>query len=73
MASVFKADEARSDRTIIDIIKESIDVDENGMVRFRSRLGRGSGKAIEIPGDQFDTFVELMIKTKEARANLIKK
>ncbi|MFA5024262.1 MAG: hypothetical protein WC523_04860 [Patescibacteria group bacterium] len=69
MASVFK-NEQISEQSILEIIKNSIDVDAVGTVRFRSRLGRGSGKAIEIPGDQFDEFVNLMIKTKEVRKSL---
>jgi hypothetical protein len=68
MANVFQVE---SNVQIIDIIKGSIDVAADGTVRFRSRLGRGSGKAIEIPGDQFDAFVEAMIRTREVRQSLV--
>ena len=71
MASVFNNNNNNNDKSILDIIKESIDVDATGTVRFRSRTGRGSGKAVEIPGDQFDAFVNLMIKTKEVRESLV--
>ena len=69
MANVFSVTASGSE--IIDIIRESVDVAADGTVRFRSRLGRGSGKAIEIPGDQFDAFVEMMVKTREVRKSLI--
>jgi len=71
MASVFKNDV--SVKSIIEIIRDSLDVDGVGTVRFKSRNSRGCGKAMEIPGDQFDAFVELMMKTKEIRKNLVEK
>jgi len=45
-------------------------VDAEGTVRFRSRVGRGSGKAVEIPGGQFDEFVTLMVQAQESRETL---
>ena len=69
MASVFKKDEQKN-RSVIEIIRDSLDVDAEGTVRFRSRIGRGSGKAIEIPGDEFDDFVSLMIRAQEDREDL---
>ena len=71
MASVFEADE--NEKSIIEIIKDSLDVDGTGTVRFKSRTGRGCGKAMEIPGEQFDEFVDLMMKTKEIRKSLVEK
>ena len=68
MANVFSN---VSGNSIIDIIKESVDVAADGTVRFRSRTGRGSGKAVEIPGDQFDAFVDMMVKTQEVRKSLV--
>jgi hypothetical protein len=70
MASVFKKEEVVQKRSIVEIIRDSLDVDASGTVRFRSRTGRGSGKAIEIPGEQFDEFVKLMLQAKEDRASL---
>lgn len=70
MANVFKKEEVVQKKSVVEIIRDSLDVDASGMVRFRSRTGRGSGKAIEIPGEQFDEFVELMIKAKENRETL---
>ena len=70
MASVFKKDEVVQEKTVIEIVRDSLDVDAEGMVRFRSRTGRGSGKAIEIPGSQFDEFVTLMVQAQESRETL---
>lgn len=70
MASVFKKEEVIQKRSIVEIIRDSLDVDADGTVRFRSRTGRGSGKAVEIPGEQFDEFVRLMLEAKENRQSL---
>ncbi len=72
MASVFKKEEIVQKKKVIEIIYDSLDVDSEGTVRFRSRIGRGSGKAIEIPGEEFDKFVTFMIKTKDRREILAK-
>jgi len=70
MASVFKKEEVVQEKKVIEIVRDSLDVDAAGTVRFRSRVGRGSGKAIEIPGEEFDEFVTLMIQAKESRETL---
>ncbi len=70
MASVFKKDEVVQEKTVIEIVRDSLDVDAEGTVRFRSRVGRGSGKAVEIPGNQFDEFVTLMVQAQESRETL---
>ncbi len=57
-------------KSVIEIIRDSLNVDASGTVRFRSRTGRGSGKAIEIPGEQFDEFVKIITETKENRETL---
>lgn len=67
MVSVFN----NKPKTVLDIIRDSLDVDAEGMVRFRSRVGRGSGKAVEIPGEQFDEFVDLMLQVKRNRETLV--
>ena len=69
MASVFNK-EAEQERSTIEIVRDSLDVDAEGVVRFRSRVGRGSGKAVEIPGSEFDEFVTLMVQTRESREAL---
>lgn len=61
---------ANVSKSVIDIIRDSLKVDASGTVRFRSRTGRGSGKAIEIPGEQFDEFVKIITETKENRETL---
>ena len=70
MASVFKKDEVVQEKSVIEIVRDSLDVDAEGTVRFRSRVGRGSGKAVEIPGSQFDEFVTLMVQAQESREAL---
>lgn len=69
MASLYKQDKEQK-KSVIQIIRESVDVDALGSVRFKSRQGRGSGKAVEIPHDQFDEFVDLMIHYRENREAL---
>lgn len=71
MASVF-TNEA-STQTVLDIVRNSLDVDSSGNVTFRSRTGRGSGKAVQIPATQFDEFVNLMVATKDSREALAQK
>ena len=70
MASVFKKEEVVSLKPVIDIVRDSLDVDSSGTVRFRSRVGRGSGKAVEIPGNEFDEFVTLLVQVQESREDL---
>lgn len=70
MVQVFKKDEVVQEKPVINIVRDSLDVDAEGTVRFRSRVGRGSGKAIEIPGSQFDEFVTLMVQAQESREAL---
>ncbi len=71
MASLFKKEVvAVQKKSEVDVVRDSLDVDAAGVVRFRSRTGRGSGKAIEIPGDQFDEFVTLMVKVRDNREQL---
>ena len=59
-----------NDKSVIDIVRESLAVNEEGTVFFKCREGRGSGKATEIPGDQFDEFVSLMVKLQAVRKDL---
>ena len=70
MASVFKKDEVVEEKSVIEIIRESLDVKANGNVSFRTRYGRGCGAATEIPSNQFDEFVSFMIKAREVRKDL---
>lgn len=70
MASVFSD---ASKQSVLDIVRESLDVNSSGDVSFKSRSGRGSGKAVSIPGDQFDAFVDLMLSTKTNREELAQK
>lgn len=71
MASVFKQNVVVSQRTPVEIVRDSLDVDAEGTVRFRCRVGRGSGKAVEIPGDQFNEFVTLMIAARDNHDTLV--
>lgn len=68
MANVFQKE--KQNRSTIDIVRDTLDVGSNGSVTFRCRVGRGSGKAVEIPADQFDDFVVLMQEAKQRRAEL---
>ena len=71
MASLFKKEAVVQEKSVIEIVRESIDVDAAGTVRFRSRTGRGSGKGVEIPNGQFDEFVDLMIKYRDNLDSLV--
>ena len=59
--------------TVSEIVRSTLKVAPNGSVVFRARRGKGSGKAIEIPGDQFDRFVDMMRETADCRAELAEK
>lgn len=49
-----------SNLTTTQVIKETLEVAANGSVSFRTRRGKGSGRPVEIAGNQFDTFVNMM-------------
>jgi len=69
MANVFPK-EGTPERTTLDIVRDTLGVNGSGDVAFRCRVGRGSGKAVEIPGSQFDEFVTLLIQTRDSREAL---
>jgi len=55
------------------IVERTLQVGPDGSVVFRAALGKGSGRPVTIPGDQFDQFVSLMNETalkREAKAEL---
>jgi len=54
------------------IIEETLEVGADGSVTFRARRGKGSGKPVEISGDQFDTFVSMMNDIASRRESLAK-
>lgn len=71
MANVFN--QPQNEQSVVDIVKESLDVDSEGNVSFRSRKGKGSGKAIEIPAEQFDAFVDVMNRARDVREDIARK
>lgn len=62
-----------STTSVLDFIRQSLDVDSDGNVSFKSRTGRGSGAPVMIPGSQFDEFVDLMVSTRDTREALAQK
>lgn len=54
-------------RTVSQIVEETLDVSANGDVTFRAGLGKGSGRPIEIPANEFDSFVTLINETAATR------
>lgn len=69
MANVFPKAQG-AERSTIDIVRDTLSVSSDGDVSFRCRTGRGSGKAVEIPGSQFDEFVTLLVQTRDCRLDL---
>lgn len=69
MARVFKSDK---DKKAIEIIRDTLDVSASGVVTFKCKTGRGCGSGIEIPADEFDTFVEYMLETQKKIPTLVK-
>lgn len=55
------------DRTVSQIVKSTLDVAADGSVTFRAGLGKGSGRPIEIPAEEFDSFVTLINETAANR------
>jgi len=47
-----------SNSTVAEIVKGTTNVDAEGNVSFRCALGKGSGRPVEIPSDQFADFVD---------------
>ena len=69
MTNVFpKANSA--ELTTIDIVRDTLAVTGDGDVSFRCRVGRGSGKAVEVAASQFDEFVTLLVQTRDSRSAL---
>ena len=60
----------QSNLTATQIIKDTLEVSSNGSVSFRARLGKGSGKPVEITGEQFDVFVGMMNDIASRRESL---
>lgn len=69
MTSVFQKANT-PEQSVLDIVRDSLTVGSDGSVSFRSRVGRGSGKAVQIPGPQFDEFVNLLVQTQKVRETL---
>lgn len=69
MANVFSKD-PEPEQAVIDIVRDTLDVDGEGDVTFRVRRGRGSGAAVVVPGSQFDEFVSLLTATQKSREAL---
>lgn len=63
----------QSELTATQIVDETLIVHSNGSVTFRTRRGKGSGKAVEIAGDEFDTFVTQMSDIASRRETLAAK
>ena len=58
-----------NDDSALGRIKNTLNVDKNGSVTFKTNLGRGSGTPVYIPGDSFDAFVTMMQEVATKRAD----
>ena len=58
------------DLTTTQIIEDTLEFNADGSVSFRARRGKGSGKPVEIAGDQFDKFVSIMNDIASRRETL---
>lgn len=47
-------------KTVSQIVEDTLDVSADGSVTFRAGFGKGSGRPVVIPGDEFDSFVALI-------------
>lgn len=54
-------------QTVTQIVEDSLDVAADGSVTFRAGLGKGSGRPIQIPAEEFDGFVALINETAATR------
>ena len=54
-----------AEKSVVEIVKDTISVKEDGSITFRTRSGRGSGKAFEIPSEQFEEFVKILENVKQ--------
>jgi len=61
-----------AEKTLNEIVDDTLLVHSDGSVSFRTRYGKGSGKPIEISGDQFDKFVSQMSEIASRREMLAK-
>lgn len=60
----------RDNVSVTEVIRETLEVSSDGSVSFRARRGKGSGKPLEISGEQFDTFVSMMNDIAARRESL---
>jgi hypothetical protein len=65
MASVFKQNVSVTKRTPIEVIRDTMEINPDGTLKFRCREGRGSGKGIEVPSDQIEEFFALVETVKD--------
>ena len=70
MVKVF--DRSNSQSTT-EIVEDTLTVDANGNVTQRASRKKGSGRPVNIPGDEFDTFVSLLTETASRRQSLAEK
>ena len=66
MGKFFQTENAQNN-SAVEIVKDTLEVSDNGDVSFRTRRGRGSGKGVEITNDEFDQFVNLMNEVARGR------
>ncbi len=59
--------DTKTTETVMEVVKKSLKVEDNGDVSFRSRFGKGSGKAVLIPKSEFDAFVKLMLEVQKQK------
>lgn len=48
------------EKTTMDVIRETIKLDKDGNVEFKTDSGRGRGRAIKIPSSDIDQFIALI-------------
>lgn len=58
---------AETKASALQNIRDTLSVDAEGNVSFKSNLGRGSGSPVKIPGESFEAFIELMQETASRR------
>ncbi len=51
-------------KTAIEIIRETLGVDSEGNISFRTRQGRGSGSGVKIPANEIQELVRILNETQ---------
>jgi len=64
-------DKTNNKQTVTEIVESTFDVSDDGSVTFRASMGKGSGRPVSIPGEEFDNFVDFINRASVKRREVL--